>query len=190
MNRSLTLPWGSGIALAGLAVASLAPLTIAIMATAPSPAAAAERATGERQLVITVRDSAGRIVATTSPQNGKFTVTLPPGDYEFTLRLINNSEVDTAEPGIIAILIGLLLPAGRVEPISSEKFPLTASPSGGSGRGKAVFQDFHFSSHLPAPRAESSTTPVNGIGGTGGGRYTFKPGQAFTYSGTVRFEPR
>lgn len=187
-----TISKRTALGLALLGGLTLAGLTVPGLGSPANAATIASRASGQLEVAITVRDSAGRVVATTNTRNGKFTLTLPPGDYQFFLRVINNSETDTAtvEPGIIAVLIGLLLPSGKVEPVSSDRLPLVRAASGAAA-GHVSFQDLHFTRVLPAPRgAAQSADPVNGYGGLGGGRYTVKPGQAFTYQGSATISGR
>lgn len=146
----------------------------------------AERGLG-KPIVVDVRDGTGRLARTATPdRNGAFTLKdLQPGPYQVTLsgegmtRAVLNSSGGTvaSERSVVVFQIGVLPPGGRAEPVATERRPLP---------GKSSPQGVSFKLLLTPPQSG----PVNGIGGTGGGRYTFKPGQAFTYQGVVTFAPR
>jgi hypothetical protein len=155
----------------------------------------------ELLVVIAVHDSSGRLVQTvTTDRNGGFTLKdLKPGAYKFTLsgdsltRAISKGGPEWGDrPGIIAILIGLLLPSGLVEPVSSDRFPLVPARSsgGGQGSGKVSVQDISFTRVLPAPKGLQASAPVNGWGGTGGGRFTFKGTVSLEFQGSTSLETR
>lgn len=170
-----------------LAVALALAGSVAPAMAAPTVAGANSCALIELLVVIAVHDSSGRLVQTvTTDRNGGFTLKdLKPGAYRFTISgdsltraVVNQSGTILAgETRIIGILIGLLLPAGRVEPVSSDKFPLVGRASSG---GNISLESFSFTRVLPAPKGLRE--PVNGVGGTGGGR--------FTYQGSVSLETR
>lgn len=174
--------------LGATALASLALAMPAAAATAASPASpvalppTAQSCTlVELMIVVAVRDSSGRLVrTTTSDRGGRFTLRgLAPGAYTFTLsgdsltRAISKGGPEWGDrPGIIAILVGLLLPAGRVEPVLSEEFPLVGRASGGGGN--ISIESFSFTRRLPAPAGSGA----------------LKPGQTFDYQGTLSLRAR
>ncbi|WP_340643793.1 carboxypeptidase-like regulatory domain-containing protein [Phenylobacterium sp.] len=174
-------------ALGALALASLASAALAAEASNRDHIDQdAQRGVG-KPVVVDVRDGAGRLARSAiTDRNGAFTLKdLQPGPYQVTLsgegmtRATVNSSGGTiaAERSFVVFQIGVLPPGGRAEPVATERLPLP---------GKSAAPGVTFKLLLPPP----SSGPVNGIGGQGGGRYTFKPGQAFTYQGLVTFAPR
>lgn len=147
----------------------------------------AQRGVG-KPIVVEVRDGTGRPVRTaTTDRTGAFTLKdLQAGPYQITLsgegmtRAVVNSSgaILASERSFVVIQIGVLPPGGRAEPVATERLPLP---------GKSSPQGVSFKLLLTPPK---DSGPVNGIGGQGGGRYTFKPGQAFTYQGVVSFAAR
>lgn len=177
----------TAIVLAGLSLAM--PAAVATAASPGSPVALPPTAQSctliELMIVVTVRDSSGRLVrTTTSDRGGRFTLRgMAPGTYTVTLsgdsltRAIGAGGPGQGDrPGIIAILVGLLLPASRVEPVSSEELPLVDRASGGGGGGKVSFQDMSFIVRLPGPAASVGSA--------------LKPGQTFDYQGTLSLRAR
>ncbi|MDP1737010.1 MAG: SpaA isopeptide-forming pilin-related protein [Caulobacter sp.] len=179
--------------LCATALASLALAMPAAAATAASPASpvalppTAQSCTlVELMIVVALYDSSGKLVGrTTSDRNGRFTFKgLTPGTYRFTLsgdsltRAISKGGPEWGDrPGIIAILVGLLLPAGRLEPVGSHEAPLVGSRSGAGGGGHDVWiqvQDISFTMRLPAPAGSGA----------------LKPGQTFDYQGTLSLRAR
>lgn len=174
------------IALTGLALAMpAAPATASSASPVSAPPTAQSCTLIELLVVIALHDSSGRLVGrTTSDRNGRFTFKgLAPGTYRFTLSgdsLTKALRTDTVnwgdgQPGIIAILVGLLLPAGRLEPVGSDEARVVGwSSSGGGGAGKVSIQDISFTMKLPAPAGSGA----------------LKPGQTFDYQGTLSLRAR
>lgn len=174
-------------ALGALALAS--PISTALAAETPNRDHIdqdAQRAVG-KPVVVDVRDGAGRLARTAiTDRNGAFTLKdLQPGPYQVTLsgegmtRATVNSSGGTiaAERSFVVFQISVLPPGGRAEPVATQRLPLP---------GKSSTPGVTFKLLLTPP----SSGPVNGIGGQGGGRYTFKLGQALTYQGVVSFAAR
>ena len=183
MTGSLRTPRLAWTALTCLILTGLGGPVIAAPATPTVPAAATNSCTLiELLVVIAVHDSSGRLVQTvTTDRDGQFTLkNLAPGPYRLTFsgegltRAVNASGLGD-RPAIIAVLIGLLLPAGRLEPMSSDQFPLTTrNTGGGAGSGTVSVQDFHFTKVFAGPTGASG----------GGGRLTFN------YQGSVKLKAR
>lgn len=139
-----------------------------VLAAALTLPGAASATLVELMIVIAVKDSAGRTVQTvTTDRKGGFKLSLPAGSYQLVVKGDSlaktlgpeKSVVGPGKPPMITVVVSQSPPEART--VLFEQAAVVRV-------GRVNIQDISMTKLL--------VVPTNGIGGTGGGRYTYTGG--------------